>query len=72
MKSALAKLVLACLFLGTALLGQGCVQCATSAHGAGVQGERALFRGMLVLLIPSLTILTGLGVLVYRNRDAGM
>jgi hypothetical protein len=71
MKSVPAKLILACLFSATALFGQGCVQCATSAHGAGAQGERALFRGMLVLLIPSITILTGLGVLVYRNRNAG-
>lgn len=72
MKSALARLILACLFSVTPFFGQGCVQCATSAHGAGAQGERALLRGMLFLLIPSISILTGLGVLVYRNRDTEM
>jgi hypothetical protein len=53
------------------VLAQGCVQCATSTNGLGVHGERALFKAMLVLLVPSLTILGGLAVVVYRNRNAG-
>jgi len=52
------------------LAAQGCVQCATSAHAAGAQGERALFGGMLVLLLPSLAILCGLGVLAFRERNS--
>jgi hypothetical protein len=70
MKPTLLKLALA-LFLSVGVLyGQGCVQCATSAHGAGQQGERALLKGMVFLLAPTLAILGGISVVVYRNRKA--
>jgi hypothetical protein len=69
MKSALFRLLLLAVSLPCVpLLGQGCVQCATSAHGAGPQGERALFKGMLVLLAPSLAMLSGIAIVTYRNR----
>ena len=70
MKSTLLKLTLAVLLSTGTLFAQGCVQCATSAHGAGQQGERALFKGMMFLLVPSLAILCGISVVVYRNRKA--
>lgn len=70
MKSVLLKLTLALLLSAGALYGQGCVQCATSAHGAGQSGERALLKGMMFLLVPSLVILCGITVVVYRNRKA--
>jgi len=70
MKTALLKLALMIVLTAAPLLGQGCVQCATSAHGSGPQGERALLKGMFVLLLPSITILSGISVLVYRNRRA--
>jgi hypothetical protein len=70
MKSTLLKLTVAVLLSAGALHGQGCVQCATSAHGAGQRGERALLKGMMFLLVPSIAILCGIGVVVYRNRNA--
>jgi hypothetical protein len=70
MKSALIKLALMIALTAAPVPGQGCVQCATSAHGAGRQGENALLKGMFVLLLPSITILSGISVLVYRNRRA--
>ena len=69
-----SKLLTLCAVLAlgvTRMAAQGCVQCATSAHAAGVQGERALFQGMLVLLLPSLAILCGLAVMAYRERISG-
>jgi len=70
MKSALPKFVLLLAFSLPPLLGQGCVQCATSARGAGPQGERALLKGMMVLLVPALAMLVGMSVLSYRNRKS--
>ena len=70
MRTALLKLALTVALAATPLLGQGCVQCATSAHGAGRQAESALLKGMFVLLLPSITILLGISALVYRNRRA--
>ena len=67
MKPVLLKLALM-IGLTAPVLGQGCVQCATSAHGSGRQGESALLKGMLVLLLPSITVLSGISVFVYRNR----
>ena len=70
MKSTLLKLALAVLLSVGTLYGQGCVQCATSAHGAGPGGESALLKGMMFLLVPTLAILTGISVVAYRNRKA--
>jgi len=70
MKPALLKFVLMIVLTAAPLPGQGCVQCATSARGSGPQGERALLKGMFILLLPSITVLSGLSVLVYRNRRA--
>ncbi|HJX83095.1 MAG TPA: hypothetical protein VJ723_01980 [Candidatus Angelobacter sp.] len=70
MKSTLLKLTLTLLFSAATLYGQGCVQCATSAHGAGPGGESALLKGMMFLLLPSLAILSGISVVVYRNRTS--
>ncbi len=70
MRSTLLKLAMAILVSAGALNAQGCVQCATSAHGAGPGGERALLKGMMFLLLPSLVILCGISAVVYRNRKA--
>ena len=70
MKATLLKLAMAVLLSAGTFHGQGCVQCATSAHGAGQRGERALLKGMMFLLLPSIVILSGIGVVAYRNRKA--
>ncbi len=70
MKRLLIKFTLMISLTAAPGLGQGCVQCATSAHGAGRQAESALLKGMFVLLVPSITILSGISVVVYRNRRA--
>ena len=63
-------LFIAALLVPIPARAQGCVQCSTSAHASGPQGERALLKGMLILLLPSVTILTGIGITVYRLRHA--
>jgi hypothetical protein len=68
MRSRTLKFAAILAFSVAPLLAQGCIQCATSAHGAGPQGESALFKGMLVLLAPSLALLSGIGVVAFRNR----
>jgi hypothetical protein len=70
MRSTFLKLALAVLLSAGTFHGQGCIQCATAAHGAGQRGERALLKGMMFLLLPSIVILSGISVVVYRNRKA--
>ena len=54
-------------------LGQGCAMCYSNATGTTKDGQRAITRGILVLLVPPVGFMT-LGVgLAYRygkKRDA--
>ena len=54
-------------------LGQGCAMCYSNAAGTTKDGQRAISRGILVLLIPPVGFMTmGVG-LAYRygkKRDA--
>ena len=66
--SALA-LTVAMFFLNAAPAAAQCVICYTSAAGAGSQGIRALQIGILVLLVPTLTMLAGVLWLAYSRRN---
>lgn len=47
---------------------QGCSLCKNSAAAASPRSQKALGRGIIVLLVPSLTLMIGFATLAYRNR----
>jgi hypothetical protein len=54
-------------------LGQGCAMCYSNAAGTTKDGQRAISRGILVLLIPPvgfMTIGVGLAYRYGKKRDA--
>jgi hypothetical protein len=52
--------------------GQGCAMCYSSAKGTSKEGQNAISRGVLVLLLPPLAFMTlgaGMAVRYSRKRD---
>lgn len=43
--------------------------CYQSAAGSGAQGREVLRHGVLILLVPSLSLFFGIFVLIYRRRN---
>ena len=72
MKLRVALISLILLLWAAPVFAQGCAMCYSNAAGTSKDGQRAINRGILVLLIPPLGFMT-LGVgLAYRygkNRD---
>ena len=48
---------------------QGCAMCYQNASAAGAQGREALRHGILVLLLPTVTLFLGIFGLIYRRRN---
>jgi hypothetical protein len=48
---------------------QGCAMCYQNASASGAQGARALRHGILILMLPTLTLFTGIFALIYRRRN---
>jgi hypothetical protein len=48
---------------------QGCAMCYQNASASGPQGAQALRHGILILMLPTLTLFTGIFALVYRRRN---
>lgn len=71
------KLRLALFSLGIMLwagpaFGQGCAMCYSNAAGTSKEGQRALGRGILVLLVPPVGFMTlgmGLALRYGKKRD---
>ena len=60
------------LLSATPAFSQGCAMCASSAQAASKPGQKAIGRGVAVLLIPPLGFMTlGLGMAAWyaRKRD---
>jgi hypothetical protein len=71
MKSRLFALVLLVIVILNAspAFSQGCAMCLNNAAAAPVESQRALNRGIFVLLVPSVGAMFGLIALAYRNRN---
>jgi hypothetical protein len=50
-------------------LGQGCAMCYQNAASSGAAGRTALRHGILILLLPALSLFLGIFFLIYR-RDS--
>ena len=48
---------------------QGCAMCYQNASASGAQGREALRHGVLVLLLPTLSLFAGILALIYRRRN---
>ncbi len=67
-------LVLAC---GAALIAlpvphvsaQGCAMCYQGAAASGAQGGAALRHGILILMVPTLSLFVGIFGLIYHRRN---
>jgi hypothetical protein len=72
MKLRLASLVLLVVLWAGPALAQGCAMCYSNAAGSTKDGQRAISRGVIVLLIPPLGFMTigmGLALQYGRKRD---
>jgi hypothetical protein len=47
---------------------QGCAMCYQNAAASGAQGGAALRHGILILLLPALSVFLGIFVFIYRRR----
>lgn len=56
-------------FFAPRAAAQGCAMCYQSAAATGAQGREVLRHGILVLLLPSLSLFFGIFALIYRRRD---
>jgi hypothetical protein len=66
--AAFGLLMLLCLFAPHAS-AQGCAMCYQNAASSGAQGRLALRHGILILLLPALSLFLGILVLIYSRRD---
>jgi hypothetical protein len=63
-----ASIALVCL-LAPHLAAQGCAMCYQNAAASGGQGRAALRRGILILLVPALSLFSGIFALIYYRRN---
>ena len=55
--------------LAPSAAAQGCAMCYQNASASGPQGAQALRYGILILMLPTLTLFTGIFALIYRRRN---
>lgn len=65
----LRHLALLLALFGAPAFGQGCAMCKANVAQAPAETQRALRHGILVLLLPSLGMVAGLGVLAWKHRE---
>jgi hypothetical protein len=71
MKRRLAAVALWLALASVPAFGQGCAMCYTGAHAAGAKAQKALNRGIGALMLTTLSMIGGLALLVYRQRNSG-
>lgn len=59
-----------CATLAPRAVAQSCAMCYQNAAGSGAQGQAALRHGILILLVPALSLFAGIFGLIYYRRDA--
>lgn len=70
MRPRLYSLVLLVVLSAAPAFGQGCVMCYTSAKGAATNGQKAITRGVITLLLPPIGLMLGLvGFAFCYNRN---
>jgi hypothetical protein len=72
MKLRLAMLALLVVLWAGPAFGQGCAMCYSTAAGTTKDGQRAISRGVLVLLLPPVAFMTigaGLAFRYGKKRD---
>jgi hypothetical protein len=72
MKLRLITLALLTLLYAVPAFGQGCAMCYSNATGTSKDGQRAISRGILVLLVPVLGFMTlgmGMALRYCKQRD---
>jgi hypothetical protein len=72
MKRRVAMMVLLVVLWAGPAFGQGCAMCYSNASGTTKEGQRAISRGVLVLLVPPVGFMTlGLGMALRygKKRD---
>jgi len=65
----IALVVLVALTLAPPAFSQGCSLCYTQAANSGARMIRALRNGIVILIIPPLSLCVGAMVLAYRKRN---
>jgi hypothetical protein len=48
---------------------QGCAMCYQNAASSGAQGREALRHGILILLLPALSVFLGIFIVIYRRSE---
>jgi hypothetical protein len=72
MKLRLAMIAVTLLLWATPAFSQGCAMCYSSAAGTTKEGQRAISRGVLLLLIPPVGFMTlgvGMAFRYGKKRD---
>jgi len=67
--AAVALIALAALALPPVAFSQGCSLCYTQAANSGARLIRALRSGIIILIIPPVSMCIGAMVLAYRKRN---
>lgn len=50
-------------------MAQGCAMCYQNASASGARGITALRHGILILLLPAVSLFLGIFVFIYRRRN---
>lgn len=57
------------LLLALSSIASACPTCTADAASADPHTQRGLRRGILVLLLPAVGVLAGMGVMAYKHRN---
>jgi hypothetical protein len=55
--------------LAPSAVAQGCAMCYQNASASGPQGAQALRHGILILMLPTLSLFIGIFALIYHRRN---